>query len=114
MHGQHGQPDLFCQRGIENNRARIGGRLDLLGDPDIKPEKPYTIIGFPGGDVEIARTTDNRYWVHVAVREGGEVIDARIDLSAGYADEANAVLRQQIETGGSRAHRVPRPARFHP
>jgi hypothetical protein len=95
----HGQTDLFCQRGQENNRARIGGRTELLGDPNIKPEKPYTIIAFPGGDVEIARTTDNQYWIHLAVRDGGEVVDARIDLAGRYADESNAALRKEIEAG---------------
>ncbi len=99
MHG------IFSQGGTENNRVKVGKRNTLLGDPNIKPEKPHTIVGFPGGDVEIARCEDGRYWVHVAVHDispenrAGTITDARIDAHGRYADEANKVLRDEIAKG---------------
>ncbi|SON54272.1 hypothetical protein HDIA_0731 [Hartmannibacter diazotrophicus] len=100
-------PNLFSGAGVDCNRVKIGGRTDLLGDPNIKPEKPHTIIGFPGGDVEIARTSDGNYWVHVAVRhpvddplaDRGKIIGARIDFDGRYGDEANRVLRKEVAAG---------------
>ncbi len=65
------------------------GEFTLHGDPEVKVEKPTTIIHFPGGSVEISRTTEGDYWAHVAVDPKeealngdtyGEVIDARVDL----------------------------------
>ncbi len=96
---------LSYERGSECNPVKIGGETILLGDPAIKPEKPYTIVTFPGGSVEISRTTDGAYWVHLAVKgmEGyvpeATIIDARIDPAGRYADEANKVLRDQIGMG---------------
>ena len=94
--------DLFSERGQDVNPVKIGGRTDLLGDPAVKLEKPHTIVCFPGGHVEIARTTDGHYWVHVAVRNEisggapGRIVRARLDAKARYADAANAVLNQEL------------------
>ncbi len=72
------------------------GRFALYGDKDRQIEKAYTILEFPGGAIELARTSDGEYWVHVAVNhpnkawEGGpasgKIIDARIDLVDAHAD----------------------------
>jgi hypothetical protein len=70
----------------------------LHGDPAVKLEKPYTIVNFPGGHVEISRTSANLYWVHIAVhREGGpgdvpgstvgRVVDARVDAQGRYLEK---------------------------
>lgn len=99
--------DLYAERGEDCNPVKIGGRTDLFGDPSIKREKPYTIICFPGGNVEIARTTDGSYWVHVAVRAGGRdpeqkpgrIVRARMDHRGRYNDEGNAALNAAIEAG---------------
>ena len=85
--------------GSENNKVKIGVRNTLIGDPNIKIEKPYTIIGFPGGDVEISRTSDGNYWVHVAVRDGGKLIDARLDAALRYCDETNELMTAEINRG---------------
>lgn len=35
------------------------------GDPK-KPEPPHVaMIEFPGGNVNVTRTTDNKYWIHI-------------------------------------------------
>jgi len=99
------QMGLFNETGSDINLAKIGGVTELLGDKTIKPEKPHTIIRFPGGNVEIARTRHGLYWVHLAVRtEAGEevpgqVIGARIDCEGRYADQGNAALQQEIDAG---------------
>lgn len=98
------QSEMSFGNGTENNVGRIGGTLTLLGDPKIKPEKPHTIVCFPGGDVEIARTQDGDYWVHVAIREKldgrqGSIIGARIDFARRYGDEANELLRREVAAG---------------
>jgi len=96
---------LFEISGTDCNRVKIGGRTELFGDPAIKPEKPHTIVGFPGGDVEIARTEDGDYWVHVAVRKqtdgtpSAKIVRARIDPEGRYADEANTAMNGEIDQG---------------
>lgn len=102
--------DLFSHGGSACNRVHIGGKTTLHGDPEIKPEKPHTIIAFPGGDVEIARTDDGDYWVHVAVRQDhrdngaalppGRIIRARLDANARYSEAANDALNSEIVEGG--------------
>ena len=99
-----GTQGLLPGFGTDVNGVAIGGETVLLGDPDIRPEKPYTIVRFPGGNVEIARTSDGNYWIHVAVRgalgdKPGEIVNARIDFASRYGDEANALLRQEIARG---------------
>lgn len=68
-------------------------RIELLGDKTKRPEAAQHIIEFPGGAVEVSRTTDGDYWAHIIVNvdqfadgdgDGltsarGEVVDARID-----------------------------------
>lgn len=98
--------ELTGAKGQECNRVEIGGLTTLFGDPLVKPEKPYTIISFPGGDVEIARTTEGDYWVHVAIRpaEGlagapGRIVGARMDHEGRYNDEGNAALQAAVQAG---------------
>lgn len=102
----NGKTGIDQQSGSEVNKVRIGAQNTLFGDPRVKPEKPYTIVTFPGGDVEIARCTDGTYWVHVAVRrdevtgQNASIIRARIDAnSQRYCDEVNAIINTEIEGG---------------
>ena len=101
---------LYEITGTDCNRVKIGGRTELLGDRSIKLEKPRTIVGFPGGDVEIARTSDGDYWVHVAVRGGGRdpkqaagrIVRARMDHDGRYNEPGNAALNEAIAAGDVR------------
>ncbi len=64
--------------------------INLKGNPN-SPEPATHIITFPGGSIELSRTSENDYWVHMAVYKGvplqevpsmsrtGNVIDTRID-----------------------------------
>lgn len=68
----------------------LGVRLE--GNPK-KPEPEHFRIVFPGGDMEVARTTDNDYWIHVRVNHPdhgmfvkgedvpGKILNARLDLT---------------------------------
>lgn len=69
--------------------------IRLLGDKSIRPEPAQHIIEFPGGAIEVSRTTEGNYWAHILVNneqfaEGdgsgytsarGEVINARVGRS---------------------------------
>lgn len=65
--------------------------VNLLGNPQY-PEPVFFFVTFPGGRVEITRTTNDEYWVHVTSdqpnqsdgrraddRKLGKIIDARCD-----------------------------------
>jgi len=68
-------------------------RIELKGKKTIEPEPATHIIEFPGGAIELTRTSDENYWAHIIVNrdfalpgeveglEGayGEIIDSRID-----------------------------------
>jgi len=64
-----------------------------------KPEPIHFRVMFPGGDVDIVRTTDGEYWVHVrrnrpedVIAGGGKVghiTDARLDILGMHSAEAN-------------------------
>jgi hypothetical protein len=68
-------------------------RITLLGDKTKRPEPATHIIEFPGGAIELSRTTDGNYWAHIIVNrdfalpdeiggmEGayGEIVGSRID-----------------------------------
>lgn len=42
------------------------------------PEPSTGIIKFPGGFVEVARTSDGKYWTHITI-EGGKIESSRYD-----------------------------------
>lgn len=84
-------------------------RLDLLGDKTIRPEPAQHIITFPGGAIELSRTSDGNYWAHILINRGwaledqegfhaatGEVLDSRLDRDDGEIPEIDRAsdLRQ--------------------
>jgi hypothetical protein len=87
-------------KGDDCNRVNIGGVTKLHGDPKKKAEKGHTIILFPGGSVEVSRTSDNQYWVHVAIEKDGtaQIVNARIDACDDYLIPANKALKTSLET----------------
>ena len=70
--------------------------VTLKGDRR-NPEPESFRVQFPGGDVDVVRTTDDEYWVHVRVnRPGntldeeaplGRIVDARLDITDRHASE---------------------------
>lgn len=114
-----GSLGLSAGRGTENTDVKIGGITELFGDPARKPEKPYTIVLFPGGSVEISRCTNGSYWIHVATDIGvpggpkAAISEARIDATGRYCDATNAALASELELGGVNhiAFLIGKPAR---
>ena len=89
--------------------AKAPKRVTLLGDPSVKAESAQHIIEFPGGAIEVTRTSDNEYWAHIIINRGwsdseqegihaalGEVVDSRIDSAAGVLAAPNADSMTQI------------------
>ena len=64
----------------------------IKGDPR-SPEPSTAIIKFPGGYVEVSRTSDGTYWAHVQVSNGrdgsqaGELVSSRIDYSHPFGNK---------------------------
>ena len=60
--------------------------INLKGDKFKNPEPETCVIKFPGGHVEVSRTTDGNYWMHLSVDNPKNVIDSRIDYDfEGYS-----------------------------
>lgn len=84
------------------------------GNPK-NPEPGSAIIKFPGGHVEVSRTSDNRYWAHVEVEDPESIQSSRIDYShEGYTATGGAIpaiphadkiqhMAILVAAGGSRA-----------
>ena len=82
---------------------RAPQRIELLGDKTKRPEPAAHIIEFPGGAIELSRTTDGNYWAHIIVnrdfalpdeiegmeRAYGEIVGSRIDYE--YPAEPNVI-----------------------
>ena len=79
-------------------------RIELLGDKHVRPEPAQHIIEFPGGAIELSRTTDGCYWAQIMIHRGtpiddvegyrecaAEIVDSRIDRS--YPDGIEAIVR---------------------
>ena len=102
---------ITYSRGSECNPVKIGGVTTLHGDKTRKPEKPYTIINFPGGSLELSRIDDGEnagcYWVHIATHgepglgeKPATIIEARIDCKGQrYCDAGNSALTDELAHG---------------
>ena len=47
----------------------------------VVPEPSTGVIKFPGGHVEVSRTSDGKYWAHIAVDNPSNIAKSRIDYS---------------------------------
>jgi hypothetical protein len=64
--------------------------VKLYGDPARQLEPIHFRTMFPGGDVDVVRTTNDEYWLHFRVNRAqdvvdgagvrGRLVDARLDL----------------------------------
>jgi len=74
--------------------------IQLFGDKTRKVESSEHIIEFPGGAIEVARTTDGEYWAHIIINKGevledcegsqserGVIVGTRVDRATGSIDE---------------------------
>lgn len=73
--------------------------IQLLGDKTKKPEPAQHIIEFPGGAIEVSRTTEGNYWAHIIVNRKqafgdedglvstlGKVLDSRLSTDKEIVD----------------------------
>lgn len=58
------------------NIERAPKRIELLGDKHKRPEPAQHIIEFPGGAIEVSRTSDGNYWAHIIVNHDWALADA--------------------------------------
>jgi hypothetical protein len=74
-------------------------KITLLGDKTKRPEPAQHVIEFPGGAVEVSRTSDGNYWAHILVnrdwcntdcegyrRSLATVSDSRVGTTEGVFD----------------------------
>ena len=66
-------------------RAKVVHSADAVevifqGDPT-RPEPSTAVIKFPGGHVEVSRTSDGSYWAHLGVVHPENITDSRIEYS---------------------------------
>lgn len=48
------------------------------GNPK-SPEPSSGVIKFPGGEVEVSRTSEGKYWAHIKINDNAQVTRSRID-----------------------------------
>ncbi len=83
--------------------------IELIGDKVKRLESAQHIIEFPGGAIEVSRTTDGNYWAHIMVnreyivdeceglrRAYGSIIGGRIDADNGVNNIPNLENITQI------------------
>jgi len=68
-------------------------RITLLGDKK-RPESAQHIIEFPGGAIEVSRTSDGNYWAHIIVNRGDVIDDAEGRVSA-----RGVVISSRVDDG---------------
>ncbi len=76
--------EVFTAKNWPIDRAHA--RIELLGDKTKRPEPAQHIIEFPGGAIELSRTSDGRYWAHIIVEDArwgrtrGQVVGTRLAI----------------------------------
>lgn len=50
--------------------------LELFGEKTKKTEAAQHIIEFPGGAIEVSRTSDGNYWAHILINQEQQFDDA--------------------------------------
>jgi hypothetical protein len=89
---------------------RAPRRIVLLGEKTQRPESAQHTIEFPGGAIELSRTTDGCYWAHIIINQDGDsdgdhgsmtsahgaILDSRIDTAAGVIEIPHAATCRQI------------------
>ena len=61
------------------------------GNPST-PEPSTGIIKFPGGHVEVSRTSNGEYWAHIEADEPSNIVDSRIDYDHEGYTKSNGII----------------------
>lgn len=99
--------DSFTAKNFNINKAPK--LIQLLGDKTKKSESSQHIIEFPGGAIEVSRTSEGLYWAHIILNtrqaygdnEGlksklGRVVDSRFSAGGGIEFLAQGDNIEQI------------------
>ena len=83
----------------------VDGVTTIFRGDKSNPEPSLGVIKFPGGYVEVSRTSDGEYWCHTYINESAEITDSRIDYNGGQSippipDEEN-VQKIAVKIKGS-------------
>lgn len=73
-------------------------KLQLFGDATKKVESSTHAIEFPGGAVEISRTTDGKYWVHVIVNRT-QVVDDTEGMASSLGQIVGSRITLNVDAG---------------
>lgn len=84
--------DAFTCKVMNLGESKTPERITLLGDKYKKPEPAQHVIEFPGGAVEVSRTSDGKYWAHIIVNR-----DFAIDDCKGYRSAIGEIVGTRID-----------------
>jgi hypothetical protein len=88
--------------------SRAPSRITLLGDKTKRPESSQHIIEFPGGAIELSRTTDGYYWAHIIVNRGQPIDDCE-----GLQAARGIVIDSRIDREGPEIEAIDHPGDIH-
>jgi len=73
-------------------------KIELLGDKTVRPEPATHIIEFPGGAIELSRTTQGDYWAHIIVNRDFALPDDVEGLRKAYGEIAGSRIDYEFPT----------------
>lgn len=86
-------PAFTCKQMLIDEAPK---KIQILGDKTKKTEPAQHIIEFPGGAIELSRTSQGNYWAHIIINTQetindskglfsakGKIIESRIDSREG-------------------------------
>lgn len=83
--------DAFTCNVMIAGERKTPEKITLLGDKHKKPESAQHVIEFPGGAIELSRTTDGNYWAHILINR-----DFAIDDCKGFRSKCGEVIGSRI------------------
>ena len=94
----------FTSKNFPINKAPR--RIELFGSKK-RPESAQHIIEFPGGAIEVSRTTDCNYWAHIIVnQEYGREEGSLLQQARGIVEFSSLLRGSAVETGIEGAERL--------
>ena len=70
------------------------GKIELFGIKSKERESATHVIEFPGGAVEVSRTSDGNYWAHIIVNN-----DYIVEGCNGIRKSYGVIISSRVDTG---------------
>lgn len=83
-------------------------RILLLGDKHRRPEPAQHAIEFPGGAIELSRTTEGLYWAHILINR-----DWGLEDMSGYRNRIGRAVGSRIDFNNGFIHTIPNQEQIH-